>query len=169
MDLPPIGYNRAGLSTLSKDYVKHRNTLRRYGDGTAELLFTALAELKMSGRFLEEWKLYTADTDCIPPSDTLVKFVDDRELIIGTAQRDKPRDSHLSNSRTTSKTSQNTCSCKGRNQVTLHAAQLDTCNYCKTERLQLYNYPKFRQLDVSQRRQALHSIHACFNCSLSQF
>ena len=49
-----IDYDKAGLTTLSTDFLRHVNTLKSYGDGTMGQLLTAVAELKMTSKLRQE-------------------------------------------------------------------------------------------------------------------
>ena len=59
IQLSATSYTQSGISHLGKEFNKHCNVLLRYGDGTLDQALTAIAELSMSAKCKEEWKLHT--------------------------------------------------------------------------------------------------------------
>ena len=82
IQLPATSYTQSGISHLGKEFNKHRNVLLRYGDGTLDQALTAIAELSMSAKCKEEWKLHTEKETSVPSAEKLLKFCDQRSLIL---------------------------------------------------------------------------------------
>lgn len=80
------------MKELNKDIHRIRNVIARHGDKTAEQMITAMAELHMSSKLREEWKLHLDGIKDIPPTDKLLNFLDTRERILVTSEREKQRE-----------------------------------------------------------------------------
>ncbi len=77
---------------MVKEFNKYKNILLRYGNGTADQVFTAIMETRMSHKLLEEWRLFTKDQSSIPLGSLLIDFCDQRELVLSYNDKDRSRD-----------------------------------------------------------------------------
>ena len=68
LSLPTHHYTKSSLVQMSKNLHRHRNILLQHGDGTADQLFTAIVELQMNSKLLQEWKLHIGEDKNVPPA-----------------------------------------------------------------------------------------------------
>ena len=165
MDMPTVAYTKAGLSQLAKDLNRFRNILLRYGDGTADQIFTAIMETRMSPRLLEEWKLHNGSNTAVPPAKELVEFCDKRELVLSSTEGERRRDIKQPSK---SSAKPNFGAPQGKRyskpQVSLHSHVVSNCRHCQNGEHQLHQCPAFRDLDSAAKQQVVQTLRACYNC-----
>ena len=61
LSLPTRHYTKSSLVQMSKNLHQLRNILFKHGDGTADQLFTAIVELQVNSKLLQEWKLHIGE------------------------------------------------------------------------------------------------------------
>ena len=149
---------QSGISHLGKEFNKHRNVLLRYGDATLDQAHTAIAELLMSAKCKEEWKLHTEKEISVPSAEKLLKFCDQRSLILTDKESKKDSKSIVQSSlpQQLKKTS--------KPQLSLHiSSSSPPCKFCQYGNHRLILCPKFKSMDPVARHQAVQSVRSCFN------
>ena len=160
IQLSATSYTQSGIFHLGEEFNKHRNVLLHYGDGTLDQALTAIAELSMSAKCKEEWKLHTEKETSVPSAEKLLKFCDHRSLIL--ADKDSKKDSksivQTSLPQQLKKTS--------KPQLSLHiSSSSPPCKLCQYGNHCLILCPKFKKsMDPVARHQAVQSVRSCFNC-----
>ena len=158
-------FTKASLSQLSKNFNRFRNILLRYGDGSADQVFTAIVESRMGSRLLEEWKLHTNDKTAVPAGDELIEFCDQRELILSSTAQECNQDPRPQFYRPKFKSSPTSSNKKySKSYFALHNVDVSNCRLCQTGDHTLYNCVMFKAQDPIARRKTLQSLQCCFNC-----
>ena len=159
IQLSATSYTQSGISHLGKEFNKHRNVLLRYGDGTLDQALTAIAELSMSAKCKEEWKVHTEKETSVPSAEKLLKFCDQQGLILADKESKKDSKSIVQSSlpQQLKKTS--------KPQLSLHiSSSSPPCKFCQYGNHRLILCPKFKSMDPVTRHQAVQSVQSCFNC-----
>ena len=132
-------YTKASLSQLSKNFNQFRNILLRYGDGSADQVFTAIVESRMGSRLLEEWKLHTNDKTAVPAGDKLIEFCDQRELILSSTAEECNQDPKPQSYRPNFKSSPTSSNKRYSKSFALHNVDVSNCRLCQTGDHPLYH------------------------------
>ena len=113
----------------------------------------------MSAKCKEEWKVHTEKETNVPFAEKLLKFCDQRSLILADKESKKDSKSIVQSSlpQQLKKTS--------KPQLSLHiSSSSPPCKFCQYGNHRLILCPKFKSMDPVTRHQAVQSVRSCFNC-----
>ena len=113
----------------------------------------------MSVKCKEEWKLHTEKETSVPSAEKLLKFCDQRSLILTDKESKIDSKSIVQSSlpQQLKKTS--------KPQLSLHiSSSSPPCKFCQYGNHRLILCPKFKSMDPVARHQAVQSVRSCFNC-----
>ena len=120
-----------------------------HSDGTLDQALTAIAEPSMTIKCKEEWKLQTKNETSVTAAEKLLKFRDQRSLIL--TDKESKKDSKPVILSSLPQQSKKTC----KPQLSLHISSSSPCKLCQDGSHHLISCTTFKKMDAVARHQAV--------------
>lgn len=160
IDYPPINSKNCaeGLRTLTDDINKHTRSLKSLGepvDSWDTILFHIIAK-KLDPSSQREWESLLISSETNNKKFTLndlTTFLEKRCILLETINREKHVEFNQQNLKKT----------KGSN-FCGHASSKYVCNYCKSNKHEIFNCDQFKGLNIQARFNEIKKLKLCTNC-----